>query len=165
MKNQVNEYTDMRFGFPVRLVGFPTKDVRGEQVLDINGNLLRNLVLAALAKKSGPLTGNEVRFVRLWQKKTLAEFGEELGVSHPAVIKWEACGNEPTKMSLAVESQIRFSILERLPEEFLAKLIEPDVGEPISISGILKTIRRMLTRSTSEPGLIELTPETVRFIG
>ena len=76
MNKPVNEHTDMRFGFPVRLVGFPMKEVRGEQVLDINGNLFRNLVLAALAKKPGPLTGNEVRFVRLWQKKTLAEFGE-----------------------------------------------------------------------------------------
>ena len=98
---------DRRFGFPVLLVDVPVRTLRGHQIVDINANVLQDTVLAMLVKKRGPLTGAEVRFIRLALEMTLANFGQLVGVSHAAVIKWEAQGEEPTKMGYGTEFHLQ----------------------------------------------------------
>ncbi len=109
-------YIDRRFGFEVILVDVPMTQVRGEWVPDINANHLRTAVLAGLTTKPGPLSGAEVRFVRHWMEHTTTQFGELLGVTHAAVLKWEKKGQEPTGMNRATEFRLRVLILKRLPE-------------------------------------------------
>jgi DNA-binding transcriptional regulator YiaG len=76
-------------GFPVKLIDTPMKKVFGEWVIDIDMNALQMFVFKSLIHKPYPLTGKEMRFMRKFMGMSTMEFGENLGVSHAAVVKWE----------------------------------------------------------------------------
>lgn len=106
-------HIDHGFGFPVKLLNVSMAKVRGEWTPTINYNLLSQVVLKELCEKEGKLTGNEVRFIRQHFELTLQQFAKRFGVSHPAVLKWEAKNNKPTDMNWATEKDIRiFSLLK-----------------------------------------------------
>lgn len=102
------------FGFPVHLLNVPMLKTRGEWTPDIDYNQLQKTILASLATKSFSLTGNEVRFIRKYFKKTLEAFGQEFGVSHVAVLDWEKEENSPIKINPATEKCIRLYIIDEL---------------------------------------------------
>ena len=55
----------------------------------------------------------------------LKAFGKRFGdVSHPAVIKWERCGDEATNMNWAIEKDIRLAIVDRVRPRMLRKIYE-----------------------------------------
>jgi transcriptional regulator with XRE-family HTH domain len=43
---------------------------------------------------------------------TLQQFAHRFGVTHPAVIQWEQAARRPTRMTWAVEKDIRLQILK-----------------------------------------------------
>jgi len=134
---------DHRFGFPVLLVDVPVRTMRGHEVVDVNANLLQGAVLAMLARKPAPLTGAEVRFIRLALGHTLSDFGGLLGVSHAAVIKWEGQGEAPTKMARGTEFLLRYLATEHVPE--------PVRAQALPAPSALPAFRQALTGS-AEPG-------------
>lgn len=109
-------YIDQGFGFPVMLLGWEFVKVRGQWIPKVDYNLLAHEVLRALAECPGRLTGNQVRFVRLQFEMTLKQFASRFDVSHPAVIKWEKAGDEPTPMSWTTEKDLRLFIRQQLEE-------------------------------------------------
>lgn len=164
-----SEFVDMRFGFPVVLKDAPMREVRGELVPAINANVLRDVVLVALAIKPGPLTGNEVRFIRLWMDMTLTRFGGECSVTHAAVKKWEDRRDQPTKMNRTTEFFIRYLVAEKMPEGFVWGHVPRERKvSPYS----LESLRRVLTAASEEsrplclkasdlssPGVLPLSPQ------
>jgi DNA-binding transcriptional regulator YiaG len=62
-------------------------------------NALMTNAFRALATKPGPLTGNELRFLRHHMRQTLQAFAQGLRVTHQAVMKWERAEDRPTGMS------------------------------------------------------------------
>lgn len=88
-------------GFPVHLRDVPMMKTRGQWTPDIDYNQLQQDVLVSLAKKDSPLTGNEIRFIRKFFRKTLEMFGQEFGVSQTAVMDWEKQENSPIKINPA----------------------------------------------------------------
>ena len=108
------KFTYDGLGFPIHLVNAPMMKSRGEWTLDVDYNQLQKAVLIALATKSTSLTGNEMRFIRKYFKKTLASFGQEFGVSHVAVIDWEKAENNPAKINPATEKCVRLFIMDGL---------------------------------------------------
>jgi DNA-binding transcriptional regulator YiaG len=102
------------FGFPVRLERVPMRRFRGEWIADLDFAALEREVLAALARQRGPLTGDQVRFVRHSLDLTLQAFAEIFNVTHPAVMRWESAGTRPTGMGWGTEKDLRLHILERL---------------------------------------------------
>lgn len=150
MEKNKNVYIDYRFGFPVQLVGFPMRTIRGKQTPSINGKLLRYMVLATVAKKKGSLNGLEVRLIRTSQEKTLQEFAKILGVSHAAVHKWERQEEKPTNMASSTEQLIRLSVFEHLPDEFIDRCVETEhLGK--QLRDILEEIRRSTFADLPEP--------------
>lgn len=101
-------------GFPVVLLNVPMGRVRGTWTPLVDYNKLQRDVVEALAYRPARLTGNEIHFIRSYFGMTLSEFGDRFSVSHPAVIKWENAGEEPTAMKWVVEKDIRLFILDRL---------------------------------------------------
>lgn len=162
-----NTYRDRRFGFDVLLVDVPMTKVRGEWVPDINANHLRTAVLAGLTAKPGPLTGAEIRFVRHWMEKTSTDFGECLGVSHAAVLKWEKKDQQPTGMNRATEFRLRVLILERLPrpiqEQILASQQKVTRQQP-ELDDVLQLLDRLWNEASSEvphDEPLEIPPELI----
>lgn len=101
-------------GFPIVLKNVPMIYIRDSWVLNIKLNLFQKVVLLGLAFHEYILTGNQIKFIRLWLGLTQTEFGNLLGVTHPAVVKWEKYENESSKMTLTTQRDLRFLILDRL---------------------------------------------------
>lgn len=108
------EFVYEGLGFPIILRNVRMIYIRDSWALDINLNTLQKVVLLGLAFHKYILTGNQIRFIRLWLGLTQTEFGKLLGVTHPAVVKWEKSGNESSKMTLATERDLRFMIVDRI---------------------------------------------------
>lgn len=113
-KKNIDCFVYEGFGFPVHLTNVPMIKTRNEWTPDIDYNKLQKNVLLDLAKKNTSLTGNEIKFIRKYFKKTLDAFGQEFGVSHAAVIDWENEENKPIKINPATEKCIRMFILDSL---------------------------------------------------
>ena len=109
-------FIDYGCGFPVILKNVPMIQVRGVWTPDINYAELHKAVLHALANKPVRLTGNEIKFIRHYFEWTLTQFGEYFDVSHPAVLKWEAAGDDVPPIKWSIERDIRLFILDRLKE-------------------------------------------------
>lgn len=101
------------FGFPVELRNLPMVLVRGVWTPDVDLNRLSAMLLSALAHKPARLTGDEIRFIRISLSMTLVEFASRFTVSHPAVMKWERAGSQPTAMVWATEKDVRLELLRR----------------------------------------------------
>ena len=101
-------------GFPIHLLNVPLRNIRGVVVPDINYNDLQKIVLEELTRKSSPLTGNQVRFIRQYLGLNLTAFAKHFGVTHPAVLKWEKTKNKTAKITPSTELYIRLYILEFL---------------------------------------------------
>jgi hypothetical protein len=102
------------FGFPIILYNVPMRLVLGEWCYDFKMNELQRSVLFMLCRKSAPLTGAEVRFIRKYLELTKADFAKVGGVTHAAVAKWEGYEDNDAKMSPATEMCIRLFVLEKL---------------------------------------------------
>ncbi|MDE3045630.1 MAG: hypothetical protein KGJ02_03185 [Verrucomicrobiota bacterium] len=98
-------------GVPVKLINVPMKKAAGVWCLDINMNKLMQIVLEAIIHKPAALTGDELRYIRKHLEMTTTEFGKTFGVSHVAVLKWEA---EENRISPALELCIRLYVLNHL---------------------------------------------------
>ncbi|MCB1135269.1 MAG: helix-turn-helix domain-containing protein, partial [Chlamydiia bacterium] len=89
-------------------------ELRGVWALDVDLNALQRVVLLGLARHPFDMTGSQVRFVRNWLGLTQTEFGKRLGVTHPAVVKWEKMGDEGSRMNLSTQRELRLWILDQL---------------------------------------------------
>ena len=127
MKNKKiqKSYIDYGFGLPIQIINAPLKKIRDEWVLDINFEKYERAVLLALAMKPGRLSGDEVRFIRNYFEMDLKKFGSRFGdVAHSAVIKWEKCGDDVTKMGWAIEKDIRLAIVNNIRPKFFHQAYE-----------------------------------------
>lgn len=115
MKKKIQKiYHDHGFGFPVTLLNVPMVEVRGEWAPNINQKELQERVIEALALKQSRLSGDEVRFIRLFSKMNLEKFAERFDVTHPAVLKWERTKDQITGMSWTTEKDIRLFAYSQL---------------------------------------------------
>lgn len=109
-----SHHIDHGCGFPIILINVPMIKVRGEWTPDINYNTLEKSVLLMLCHKPFKLTGDEIRFIRLYFEMTLQEFAKRFGVQHPTVVKWENFKNSSTNMSIGTEKDIRLFVIKEL---------------------------------------------------
>lgn len=115
MKKRIQKkYIDFGCGFAVEFLNVPMRKVNGQWIPDINYNNLHQIILELLSHKEGRLTGNEVRFIRLYFEMSLVSFADRFNVKHPAIIKWEKKGDHPTQMNWSTEKDIRLFILSKL---------------------------------------------------
>jgi len=98
-------------GFPIELIDTPMKKVFGEWIIDIDMNELQLFVFKGLIAKHSPLTGREMRFMRKFLHVSTTELGEDLGVTHATIVKWE---KEQARLASAQEAYIRLYFLKRL---------------------------------------------------
>ena len=164
---KIETFHDFRFGFEVILVDAPMKQVRGEWVPTINANELRMAVLGGITTKPGRLSGAEVRFVRQWMERTTTQFGELLGVSHAAVLKWEKKGQHPTGMNQATEFRLRVLTLQHLPPAVQDRIIathqrtQSQVSELTRLLGLIEEVWSETSVHTPQRQPIRIPPELV----
>jgi DNA-binding transcriptional regulator YiaG len=159
-----DRYVDTSLGFPVTLVDVPMKEVRGDWIPDLYLNEFQQVVLWILAHMDAPMSGQQVRFVRHWMEKTQEAFADMHDVSHVAVSKWEAKGEQPTAMTKATEVLLRLNILTELPETVWDRLSGPNTGasKPESLKHLLGQIGRFETGAAGDREVTVPAGEVVR---
>ncbi len=99
-------------GFPVNLIGFPTKKIDDAEVPDYNMNDLMRLAFEALIIKKSRLTGAELKFVRNYLGETQAELARNVNAQHhSSVCGWEKKWSMPTGMDTNTEVVLRLYML------------------------------------------------------
>ena len=133
------------FGFPVILVNVPMVRSLGVWTPDVDYRKLARDVLRALALHPARLTGQEIRFIRHSMDMTLEQFAHRFGVTHPAVVHWEQCGRRPTRMTWALEKDIRLEIMRSQPAPSATRFVEaytelaearPNKAAPVRVDGL-----------------------------
>lgn len=114
MERKVETFIYEGLGFPIELIDTPMKKVFGEWVIDVDMNALQMFVFKGLVHKLYPLTGGELKFMRKFLRMSTTEFGEQVGVTHAAVLKWE---KEQAKIAPAQEIYIRMFLLNCLKNQ------------------------------------------------
>ncbi len=112
-KKKIRQFIYEGLGFPVILTNIYLVKKRDVWTPAIDYNKLQKNVLIALAQKSGPLTGNEVHFIRTYFELTKGNFGKRFGVTYRTVLSWEKTGDRLAKIHPKTELEIRLFILER----------------------------------------------------
>ncbi len=111
---KVKEFVDMGLGFPIRLRNVTMVKVRGIWTPFIKYNKLSDWALLSLSRIARPLTGSEVRFIRLHLGMTLQEFAKRFDVTHQAVMRWESKVGKPTAMNWSTEKDLRLFAQSRI---------------------------------------------------
>lgn len=129
-------------GFPIVLVDPPTREVRGQAVLDLNMRTLQAEVFRHLIAKRSRLTGAELRFVRKHLRMRQADFARVLNMAnHSVVSQWEGREDEATGMAYNTEVLLRIwmaakvGLGDQLLELLEAKLkdLAPPSREPMAV--------------------------------
>ena len=95
-------------GFPLLLVGFPTKTIAGEDFPDINMNEIQEKAFLLLITKKGRFTGSELKFIRSYLHLTQQEFSRAINAAdRSSVSQWEQKKDDGTGMDLNTEIMIR----------------------------------------------------------
>jgi DNA-binding transcriptional regulator YiaG len=110
-ERKIKTFIYQGLGVPVKLINVPMKKAAGVWCIDINMNKLMLLILQEIIHKPTALTSDELRYIRTYMEMTMSEFGEVLGVSHVAVLKWEGKQN---RISPALELCVRLYALNYL---------------------------------------------------
>ena len=104
-------YIDGSLGFPVEIDCIKVIVKPYGEIPLVDSSAYQRAAAIALAEKSTRLTGNEVRYLRLHAELTYQALARILGVTHPAVKKWEASRGEVTNMAWATEVVLRLYVL------------------------------------------------------
>lgn len=86
---------------------------------------LHRLLAERLAKKPGPLTGEEIRFLRKFLGWSGEDFAEHMGVTPEAVSRWE---NKKKAMGPVAERLLRLCVVQQAPVKDYALDELSDVG-------------------------------------
>lgn len=114
-RKTVKKFNYEHFGFPVIITNAPMIRIRGEWVYGGDQGELQEAIAFELAKAPWRLTGYQIHFLRsCFLDMRLKEFAVRFGVTHPRVIQWERCGDEPTKMAWGTEKDIRLEAFTRI---------------------------------------------------
>lgn len=106
-----SEYIEYGCGFPIKLVNVPMVEDDGEWIPNIDYNKLDKVVLLELCRSPSKLTGNQIRFIRLYFEKTYEEFASLLRVKHSTVIHWEKQKDDSAKITWGTELILRLFVL------------------------------------------------------
>ena len=110
-------------GFPLILVGFKTKKIRGEVLPEVNFKDLQAMVFSALMSKPGRLTGSELLFVRSYLGFTQLQFSKQVGLAnHSRVSQWEKKGLKATGMDYPAELSIRLMMAAAIEDQLISKI-------------------------------------------
>ena len=120
-------------GFPIVLVGFDTKKVRGETLPNVNFKVLQAMAFAALISKSGRLIGSELLFIRSYLGLTQLQFAKKVGLAnHSRVSQWEKRGLKATGMDYPAELIIRLIMAAATEDRMITKVYKILAEKPIT---------------------------------
>lgn len=115
MKLTLKNYEWLGYGFPVIFDELPAIKVRGELIPDTDfSEFEKPLVEFICASQEIPLSGNQVKFIRMYFDMSLREFAKFLNVKHQSIMRWESKKKSAARIDVNTEIVMRLMILKRL---------------------------------------------------
>lgn len=112
---KIKNYEWNGFGFPLIFEELPAVKLRGELVPDVDFNAFAKPVIQFIcANQEIPLSGNQVKFIRMHLGMTLRQFAEFVGVRHQSVMRWEEKGKSAANVDAHIEFVLRLKVLKKL---------------------------------------------------
>jgi DNA-binding transcriptional regulator YiaG len=96
----------------VYLKDVPVKQTRKGEVLALDLSLIETDIAREIVRQGIPIRGSEVRFLRKSLSLSLEKFGRYLGLSAPAILKWERARTK--RLSPINEVALRAFMAEQL---------------------------------------------------
>ena len=96
----VPKYEYLGLGFPITLKGVELVNIQGHWHPKIN---VKNVAYEACRKfikkasATSPLTGDEIKFIRVSLNMSKQAFGKKFNVAHTTVMRWERAGDKVPK--------------------------------------------------------------------
>lgn len=110
----VKDFVYEGLGFPVVLESVVLFKIRGEWLPKIDVEAVSEAIFKFLPSKPAKLTGNEIKFIRTYLRKSKPAFAEIFRLSHTAVTKWETAGNSAAPISASQEIVLRLYLEDYL---------------------------------------------------
>jgi DNA-binding transcriptional regulator YiaG len=106
----------MRYGISgldyVYLENVPVRQTRHGLIVDVEPAQLEREIAAEIVRRGIPIRGAEVQFLRKTLGLSLDVFGKRIGLSAPAILKWERAREK--RLAPINEVAVRASIAEQL---------------------------------------------------
>ena len=112
-KKIIDKYIFEGFGFPVILHNVVVGKFE-EEYPEINYKELELKTVQSLIASSIALTGNQLRFLRKFMKKSLRDIANDIEVSHAQIKNWEDKMKEVTGMNHNLERRFKNLVLTYL---------------------------------------------------
>lgn len=106
----------------ITVIGIPIKNTKHGNIIAINVSVIENLVARELIQKKVPIRGLEFKFLRKVLGLSLATIGSELGISAPAVLKWERAAKK--RLDPINEVAVRALLAEKFGVKISGKFSE-----------------------------------------
>ena len=112
----------------VYLENTPVRRTRFGEILDTDLAVIEAAIAKEIVKQGIPIRGLEVRFLRKCIGLSLARFGQILGLSAPAILKWEKAGKKrlQTINEIAVRALMAEQLNISVPGKFTALRGRPE---------------------------------------
>jgi DNA-binding transcriptional regulator YiaG len=124
-KKEMTEMVYTGLGFPVILVGFGTKTVRGVQVPNVNLNRLQKVAFEGLIVKLARYSGSEIAFIRAYMGYTQVEFARLLNLANHSIVSiWEKKGHKATGMDFNTETLLRLTMARTVRKGLVNEVLE-----------------------------------------
>ena len=112
-------------GFPVVLIGFDTRVVRGVKVPDINLDQLQKVAFEGLIVNPARFSGAEVAFIRSYMGYTQVEFAKLLNLANHSIVSiWEKKGLKGTGMDFNTETLLRLNMARTIRKALVDQVLE-----------------------------------------
>jgi len=111
-KKLVKNYIYRELGFPIELHDVEMVFFDGEFHPKIDVRKTADLAIKSLVSQKARLTGNQIKFIRVYLSMSLREFAKIVNESHMAVKKWEDFKDKPTNMDRNIEIMLRLHIYD-----------------------------------------------------
>lgn len=113
-KKIVKTYVYNGLGFPIELHNVEMVMLDGELHPKIDVRKTADLAIKSLVSQKSRLTGNQIKFIRIYFSMSLREFAKAVNESHMAVKKWENFKDDSTNMDKNIEIMLRLYIYNNL---------------------------------------------------
>lgn len=115
MLMKIKNYQWNGFGFPVIFNELPAIKVRGAIIPDMDMSVFARPVIEHICvHQNVPLSGGQVKFIRLYFGLSLREFAKFASVRHQSVMRWESRKSSAAQIDVNTEVVLRLKVLMRL---------------------------------------------------
>jgi DNA-binding transcriptional regulator YiaG len=122
----------------VTVTGIPVRKTAHGNVVDMDTGLIEKAVAKLIIQEKVPLRGIEFNFIRKVLGMSLGRIGAELGISAPAVLKWERAKKkrlDPIN-EVAVRALMAEKLGVRIPGKFSLLLGDAKTPEKLTVNAM-----------------------------